>query len=179
MIFKETDLSGACIVEIEKLNDNRGFFARGWCQREFSEQGLNPNLVQSNISYNISRGTLRGMHYQTTPHEETKLIRCTKGAIFDVIIDLRPESSTYMDWFGIELNESNYKMLFVPEQFAHGFITLEDETEIMYHVSEFYAPGFEDGIRYDDPAFNIEWPIEVEVISEKDKNWPLFTSHKV
>jgi dTDP-4-dehydrorhamnose 3,5-epimerase len=172
MIFTEAKLMGAYIIEIEKREDERGFFARGWCQNEFEAYGLVPHVVQANISYNKKRGTLRGMHYQIAPYEETKLVRCTRGALYDVIIDLRPASPTYSQWFGVELTAENYKMLYVPEGFAHGFITLQDETEATYQVSQFYTPGSERGLRYDDPAFRIEWPAEVQVISEKDKNWP-------
>lgn len=172
MIFKETKLKGAYVIEIEKLEDKRGFFARSWCQNEFEKQGLNSHLVQSNISFNAKKGTIRGMHYQVTPFEETKLVRCTRGAIFDVIIDLRNDSITYKQWVGVELTSENYKMLYVPEGFAHGFETLEDNTETTYHVSQFYSPGSERIIRYDDKSFGIKWPLNVEVISDKDKECP-------
>ncbi len=172
MIFCETHLKGAYVIDLEKIGDPRGFFARGWCRREFAEQGLNPQVVQSNVSFNRVEGTLRGMHYQVAPFEETKLVRCTRGAIYDVIIDLRPESPTYMQWFGVELTADNYTMLYVPENFAHGFQTLTDQAEVIYHVSQFYAPQAERGVRYDDPAFGIEWPQAVRVISDKDKGWP-------
>ena len=171
MIFTETELKGAFIIELKKLEDNRGFFARSWCQNEFEAHGLNTRIVQANVSYNKKKGTLRGMHYQKAPHEETKLVRCTRGAIYDVIIDLRPTSPTRGQWIGVELTEGNYKMLYVPENFAHGFETLEDESEVIYQVSQFYTPGAENGIRWDDLAFNIAWPIEVQVTSEKDKSW--------
>ena len=172
MIFTETELKGAYIVQIEKLQDNRGFFARAWCQKEFEEHGLTPRVVQANVSSNKKKGTLRGMHYQIAPYEETKLVRCTRGAIYDVIIDLRPDSPTFKQWIGVELTEKNYKMLYVPENFGHGFQTLDDNTEVTYQVSQFYAPGSESGIRWDDPAFGIEWPLDAQVISDKDKNWP-------
>ncbi|HXV42374.1 MAG TPA: dTDP-4-dehydrorhamnose 3,5-epimerase [Anaerolineae bacterium] len=172
MIFHETKLKDAYIIEIEKREDERGFFARGWCQHEFEAHGLVPRIVQANISYNKKRGTLRGMHYQIAPYAETKLVRCTRGALYDVIIDLRPASPTYKQWLGVELTAENYKMLYVPEGFAHGFITLEDITEATYQVSQFYTPGAEGGIRYDDPAFGIKWPVEVQVISAKDQSWP-------
>ncbi|MCK6630307.1 MAG: dTDP-4-dehydrorhamnose 3,5-epimerase [Anaerolineae bacterium] len=172
MIFTEIKLKGAYIVDLEKREDERGFFARGWCQNEFEAHGLAPRVVQANISYNKKRGTLRGMHYQLAPYEETKLVRCTRGALYDVIVDLRPTSPSYKQWFGVELSAENYKMLYVPEGFAHGFITLQDETEATYQVSQFYTPGSERGLRYNDPAFGIEWPVEVRVISEKDKSWP-------
>ncbi|MCK4826502.1 dTDP-4-dehydrorhamnose 3,5-epimerase, partial [bacterium] len=154
MIFTETQLRGAYIIEIEKLKDNRGFFARTWCQKEFEEHGLTPRVVQANVSSNKKKGTLRGMHYQIAPYEETKLVRCTRGAIYDVIIDLRPASPTYTQWVGVELTADNYKMLYVPENFAHGFQTLEDNTEVTYQVSQFYTPGSESGIRWGDPAFD-------------------------
>ena len=172
MIFNETKLKGAYIIEIEKRVDERGFFARTWCKNEFELPGLNSQFVQANMSYNKNRGTLRGMHYQIAPYEETKLVRCTRGAIYDVIIDLRPKSTTYKQWLGVELTAENYKMLYIPENFAHGFQTLTDNTEVIYQVSQFYAPGSEKGVRYNDPAFGIEWPIEVQVISDKDENWP-------
>jgi dTDP-4-dehydrorhamnose 3,5-epimerase len=176
VIFSETKLKGAFVIEIQKLTDNRGFFARSWCQNEFSEHGLTARILQVNISYNIKKGTLRGMHYQATPYEETKLVRCTKGAIYDVIIDLRPDSPTYSQWIGVHLTADNYKMLYVPENFAHGFQVLEDNTEATYQVSQFYTPGSERGIRWDDPKFGIDWPMEVRVISEKDESWPLYSA---
>ena len=174
MLFKETKVKGAFVIELEKREDERGFFARTWCKNEFEAHNLNPHFVQANMSSNPRRGTLRGMHYQVSPYEETKLFRCTKGAIYHVIIDLRPESPTYKEWIGVELRADNYKMLYVPERFAHGLITLDDNAETAYQVSQFYTPGSELGIRYDDPAFAIKWPIEVQVISDKDKNWPDF-----
>lgn len=172
MIFQETELKGAFIIEIEKIQDNRGFFARSFCQREFEKHGLNTQVVQANVSYNRNEGTLRGMHYQAAPYGEVKLVRCTQGAIYDVIIDLRPDSPTYKQWIGVELTSENYKMLYVPENFAHGFQTLEDNTGVTYQVSQFYSPGSERGARYNDPAFGIQWPVEVRVISDKDKSWP-------
>jgi dTDP-4-dehydrorhamnose 3,5-epimerase len=174
MIFKKTDLKDAYLIELEKLGDERGFFARSYCKKEFQEQGINHTIVQSNISYNKFRHTLRGMHYQAEPHREAKLIRCTKGGIYDVIIDIRPDSPTFKQWIDIELNEENGRMLYVPEGFAHGFLTLKDNTEVMYEVSAFYAPGAERGIMYNDPVFDISWPAEAEVISEKDQQWPAF-----
>lgn len=172
MIFTETKLNGAYTIEMEKLGDSRGFFARAWCTKEFEAHGLSTWLVQANVSYNKKKKTLRGMHYQVAPYEETKLARCTRGAIYDVIIDLRRESPTYKQWIGVELTSKNYKMLYVPKNFAHGFQTLVDDTEVTYQVSQFYAPGCEQGIRYNDPAFGIEWPLEVQVISDKDASWP-------
>jgi dTDP-4-dehydrorhamnose 3,5-epimerase len=172
MKFQTTDINDVFIVELDKREDERGFFARGFCQREFEEHGLIPQVVQANISYNKYKGTLRGMHYQAAPFEETKFIRCTKGSIYDAIIDMRPDSPTYLKWVGVELTDKNYKMLYVPRNFAHGFQTLEDDTEVMYLVSEFYAPQSERGVRYNDPAFNVMWPLEVSQISAKDAVWP-------
>lgn len=174
MIFTETKIKGVYILEIKKLGDERGFFGRSWCRNEMEAHGLNPDVVQANTSFSHHKGTLRGMHYQKHPFEETKLIRCTKGAIYDVVIDLRPDSSTYRNWFGIELSENNYKMLYVPEKFAHGFITLQDNCEVSYLVTQFYTPGSEAGLRWNDPQFGITWPLEVKVISEKDNNFPNF-----
>lgn len=170
MLFTETKLKGAFIIEIEKLEDERGFFARSWCTNEMKEHGLNPNVSQTNISFNKKKGTLRGMHYQIAPHQEAKVVRCTKGSIYDVIIDLRKSSLTYKQWFGIELSSANYKMLYVPEDFAHGFITLEDDCEIYYLMSEPFAPGAAATLRWDDPMFGITWPIQPIVMSEKDKS---------
>jgi dTDP-4-dehydrorhamnose 3,5-epimerase len=172
MIFTTTKLVNAYFIEPEKKYDARGFFARVWCQKEFAEHDLISHLVQINISYNKQWGTLRGMHYQAEPFQESKLVRCTRGAIYDVIIDLRQNSPTYRQWLGVKLSADDYKMLYVPEGFAHGFQTLEDNTEVVYQVSEFYAPQSEGGVRYDDPAFGIVWPVDVQVISDKDRNWP-------
>ena len=172
MLFHETELKGAFIIEVKKLEDERGFFGRSFCMKEFEEHGLNPAVVQANVSYNKKKATLRGMHYQVSPYEETKLVRCVRGAIYDVIIDLRKDSETYRKWIGVELTEGSYRMLFVPEGFAHGFITLNDETEVIYQVSQFYTPGSEKGLRWNDPAFQIEWPLTPEIISEKDKGHP-------
>ncbi|RJO61802.1 dTDP-4-dehydrorhamnose 3,5-epimerase [candidate division WS5 bacterium] len=175
MIFEETKLKGASIIHPERISDVRGFFARAWCINEFRIRGLNTAPVQSNISFNIRKGTLRGMHYQTAPFAETKLVRCTRGAIYDVIIDIRPESSTYMQWMGVELTMDNHSMLYVPEGFAHGYQTLTDNTEVFYQVSQLHAPECERGIRWNDPAFNIKWPDAGEgIISEKDRKWPDF-----
>jgi dTDP-4-dehydrorhamnose 3,5-epimerase len=174
MIFHQTELAGAFVIDIERREDSRGFFARTWCARELAEHGLNVNVVQANMSYNKARGTLRGMHYQVAPYAETKLVRCTRGAIYDVIVDLRPDSPTFKRWIGVELTADNRRALFVPEGFAHGFITLEDDTDVMYQVTAFYTPGAEAGLRYDDPAFGIEWPVPVAVISDKDQSWAPF-----
>jgi len=173
VIFKETPLKGAFVIEPEKLEDDRGFFARAWCRKEFERHGLITRLVQSNISFNHKRGTVRGMHFQTEPGKETKLVRCTRGAVYDVIVDLRVGSATYLKWFGVELTADNYRMLYVPEDFAHGYKTLTDEAEVFYQVSEFYSPECEQGVRWDDPAIGIEWPEDTKVvISEKDRSWP-------
>jgi dTDP-4-dehydrorhamnose 3,5-epimerase len=174
MIFNKTDFKGVFIIEIEKQTDERGFFARTWDKKKFEENGLNSKLVQCNISFNKKKGILRGMHYQIAPYEEAKLIRCTRGKIFDVIIDLRPESNTFKQWFGVEINDENYKMLYVPEGFAHGFQTLEDNTEVFYQMSETFMPDYARGIRYNDSIFDIKWPITPPIISEKDRIYPSF-----
>jgi len=174
MRFIQTDFFSVWLVEPEPTSDERGFFARTYCQSEFMENGLNLNPVQSNISYNKVQGTLRGMHYQKPPHPETKLVRCTRGAIYDVIIDLRPESSTFTKWFGAELTAENRMALYVPEGFAHGFLTLVDDTEVLYQMSEFYHPECAAGVRWNDPAFAIEWGGEIAVISDRDAFYPDF-----
>jgi dTDP-4-dehydrorhamnose 3,5-epimerase len=173
MIVRETKLKGAFIIEPERLEDERGFLARTFCAKEFKDMGLDHKLAQSTIVYNKIKGTLRGMHYQASPYPEAKLVRCTKGAIYDVIVDLRPRSPTLMMWLGIELTETNRKMLYVPAGFAHGYQTLEDETEVFYQMSEFFHSECARGVRWDDPAFRILWPLAVSVISEKDKSYPL------
>lgn len=172
MLFTETKLKGAFIIEIKQLTDERGFFGRSWCKREMEEHGLNGNVVQSNTSFSKTKGTLRGLHYQKHPYEETKLMRCTKGAIYDVIVDLRRDSPTFLQWIGVELTENNYKMLYVPENFAHGFVTLADNSEVTYLVTEYYTAGAEAGIRFDDKKLDIRWPVPVTVVSEKDRNHP-------
>jgi dTDP-4-dehydrorhamnose 3,5-epimerase len=172
MRFTETKLKGAYIIEPEPIADERGFFARTFCAREFEAHGLNPRLAQCNISYNARRGTLRGMHYQAAPHQEAKLVRCTMGAIYDVIIDLRPESPTFKHWIAVELTAENRLMLYVPTGFAHGFQTLEDNTEVFYQMSEFYHPECARGVRWDDPAFGIKWPILHPILSNKDRSYP-------
>ena len=172
MIFTPTRLHGAYLIDIEPRPDERGFFARSWAQEEFEARGLNKQPVQANISFNKRQGTLRGMHYQLAPYAETKLVRCTRGAIWDVIVDLRPEAPTYGQSIGAELTADNHRMLYVPEGFAHGFITLADNVEVSYQVSQFYAPGAERGLRWNDPALALEWPVPVQVISEKDAHWP-------
>ena len=172
MIFTETRLKGAFIVDILRLEDERGFFGRSWCRDEFVEHGLNDQLTQCNISFNKKQGTLRGIHYQVAPHEEAKLVRCTMGEIYDVIIDLRPTSPTFTNWIAMELTAENRRSLYVPEGFAHGFQTLTDNAEVFYQMSETHHPESARGIRWNDPMFNVSWPINTIVISEKDNNYP-------
>jgi len=174
MIFTETRLKGAFIVDPELHHDERGFFARAWCQKEFQAHDLVPVIAQCNISFNRSRGTLRGMHFQAAPFEEAKLVRCTAGSIHDVIIDLRPHSATYMQPLAEVLTAANHRMMYVPEGFAHGFQALEDNTEVLYLMSQFHSPGHARGVRYNDPAFGIEWPIGDPVIADRDRNYPDF-----
>jgi dTDP-4-dehydrorhamnose 3,5-epimerase len=174
LIFAETNLKGAYVVEAEPRTDERGFFARTWCRREFEEHGLNPRLVQCSISFNIRKGTLRGMHYQEAPFEEAKLVRCTAGAICDVIVDVRPDSPTFKKHLTVVLSAKNRRMLYIPESFAHGFITMEDNTEVFYQMSEFYSPESARGFRWNDPFFDIRLPLEVAVISERDRSYPDF-----
>ncbi len=176
MLFTETKLKGAFIIDLEQRPDDRGFFARTFCAKEFEAHGLKPSVAQCNLSFNYKKGTLRGMHYQIAPACETKLIRCTQGAIYDVIIDMRPDSPTYLEHIGVELTAENRRALYVPEMFAHGYQALTDEAEVVYQVGEFYTPGYERGLRYNDPSFGIEWPLPVSEISEKDAAWPLFES---
>jgi dTDP-4-dehydrorhamnose 3,5-epimerase len=171
MIFIETKLKGAFVIELERLEDERGFFARTFCQKEFLEHNLNPSIVQSNISYNKEKWTLRGLHMQMPPHQESKLIKCIRGAIYDVIVDMRHGSVTFQQWISVELNSGNHRMLYVPEGFAHGFITLEDATEVSYQMNQFYKPGAEKGFRWDDPALQISWPMTPQIISEKDSSF--------
>ena len=175
MIFTETAIKGGYLVDIARHEDHRGFFARAWCRREFEAHGLNPDLAQINVGHSHKKGTLRGLHFQTAPHQEAKLARCTMGAIYDVMVDLRPDSPTYLQWFGVELSAQNRRMLYVPEGCAHGYQTLADGTEMLYQTSDFYAPAQALGVRYDDPAFAIVWPLDVTVISDADKNWPSYT----
>ena len=174
MLFRETELPGAFVIELQKCEDERGFFARSWCRKEFEAHGLNPRTVQCNVSFNKLKGTLRGMHYQVAPHAEAKLVRCTRGAICDVIIDLRRESVTYKQHVSEVLSSDNYKALFIPEGFAHGFQTLEDNSEVFYQMSAFYSPEHQRGLLYNDPAFRISWPIEATVISDRDRNYEDF-----
>lgn len=171
MKFTETKLKGAYLIELDYINDDRGFFARSWCQQEFQELGLDATLVQCNISFNHKRGTVRGMHYQAEPHPEAKLVRCIRGAIYDVIIDIRPESASYKQWTGVELSAENHRMLYIPHGMAHGFQTLVDDTEVFYQMSEFYDSASARGIRWDDPSFTIEWKLPIASISERDQNY--------
>jgi dTDP-4-dehydrorhamnose 3,5-epimerase len=178
MIFRETSLPGAFVIDVEKQDDVRGFFARTWCRREFEAHGLDTRIVQCSVSFNARRGTLRGLHYQVPPYEEVKLVRCTKGVIYDVIVDVRPGSRTFLETLGVELTADNGRMLYVPKGFAHGFQTLVDETEIFYQISEYYTPEAQRGLRWDDPALGIEWPETPErVISDRDAAWPYLGAH--
>jgi dTDP-4-dehydrorhamnose 3,5-epimerase len=174
VLFRETKLPGAFVIELQKREDERGFFARSWCRREFEAHGLDPRMAQCDVSFNKVKGTLRGMHYQAAPCAEAKLVRCTRGAIYDVIIDLRRESVTYKQHVSEVLSSNNYKALFVPEGFAHGFQTLEDNSEVFYQMSTFYSPEHQRGLRYNDPAFRINWPVDATVISDRDRNYEDF-----
>lgn len=174
MVFHETKLAGAYVVDLEPRLDDRGFFARSWCQREFAQHGLNPALVQCNVSYNKLAGTLRGMHFQVAPHAEVKLVRCTRGAIYDVMLDLRPGSPTFKQHVGFELTADNRRALYVPEGFGHGYLTLTNDTDVFYQVTAFYAPDAASGVRWNDPAFGIVWPADVRLISERDAQYPDF-----
>ena len=176
MIFTETKLKGAFIIDLERREDSRGFFARGFCQKEFEAHGLKPTIAQANLAHNIKKGTVRGMHFQFPPAAETKLVRCTRGAILDIIVDLRPESATYLQHVTVELNEDNQRALYVPERFAHGYQALRDNTDTSYQVGEFYTPNAEGGLMYNDPRLGLEWPLPVSVISEKDMKFGLLES---
>ncbi|MGH7724070.1 MAG: dTDP-4-dehydrorhamnose 3,5-epimerase [Candidatus Eiseniibacteriota bacterium] len=176
MIFTETPLAGAYTIALEPREDERGFFARAFCQNELAAQGLETTIVQANMSYNFKRGTLRGMHYQMPPHAEVKMVRCIAGAIYDVIVDLRPESPTHLEWHGVELSAENRMMLYVPKGFGHGYQALTDHTEVLYMVTEFYTPGAERGMRWDDPAIGIRWPIPNPILSPKDAAHPDYRS---
>lgn len=175
MIFSETALKGAYVVEIEPRHDSRGFFGRTWCQQEFAARGLDSRLVQCSLSFNIRTGTWRGLHYQAAPHDEAKLVRCTRGAICDVIVDLRRDSPTFKQHLTVTLSSDNRHMLYVPAQFAHGFLTLQDDTEVFYQMSEFYSPDAARGFRWNDPAFGISLPLDVAVISDRDRGYPDFS----
>ena len=179
MIFTETHLAGSFVIELERREDDRGFFARTFCQNEFEEHGLEPVIAQANLAFNKRRGTLRGMHFQFPPAAETKLVRCTRGAILDIIVDLRPESQTYLEHVAVELSADNAVALYVPKRFAHGYQVLEDATETSYQVGEFYTPGAEGGLRYDDPALGLSWPLPVTEISDKDAAWALLAEVEV
>lgn len=173
MIFTETKLEGAFIIDLDLKEDNRGFFARAFCQHEFEDHGLKPVIAQANLAFNRRKGSVRGMHFQFPPTAETKLVRCTRGAILDIIVDLRPESPTYLDHVAVELTADNHRALYVPERFAHGYQVLEDVTETSYQVGEFYTPDSEGGLRYDDPALGLIWPLPVTEMSDKDRVWAL------
>jgi dTDP-4-dehydrorhamnose 3,5-epimerase len=174
MIFTETKLKGAFILDLERREDNRGFFARAFCQNEFTEHGLKPVIAQANVAFNRLKGTVRGMHFQFLPAAETKLVRATRGAILDIIVDLRPESPTFLQHISVELSADNGRSLYVPERFAHGYQALEDKTETSYQVGEFYTPGVEGGLMYNDPTLGLSWPLPMTVISEKDNAWKPF-----
>lgn len=174
MEFVETRLKGAFIVRIKRIEDFRGFFGRAWCQDEFAKHGLNPNAMQLNVGFSHKKGTLRGLHFQAAPHEEAKFMRCPRGAVHDVIVDLRPDSPTRGQWVGVDLTADNHTMLYAPEGFAHGYQTLDDNTELYYMTTAAYAASSARGVRYDDPAFKIVWPLPVSVISDADKTWPGF-----
>ena len=178
MNFEPTKLAGAFLVRLKKIEDHRGFFARGWCKDEFRKHGLNPEMMQLNIGFSGRKGTVRGMHYQEAPHEEAKFARCTRGAIFDVMVDIRPGSPTFGQWAGYELSADNGCMLYVPEGFAHGYQTLSDDAEMYYMTTAPYVPGSARGIKHDDTALRIDWPEPVSVISEADQKWPAFNSGK-
>lgn len=175
MKFTETALKGAFVIDLQLIEDERGFFARTWCKQEFEAHGLNGNLAQCSLSYNQKLGTLRGLHYQPKPYEETKVVWCIAGSIYDVIVDLRPSSSTYKKWLAINLKAAERRMLYVPEGFAHGFQTLEDSTEVLYQISVPYQPEHSKGLRWDDPAFQFQWPLPERILSARDKTFPDFT----
>jgi len=174
MIFQDIKIRGAFEIQVEAKSDERGFFARTWCQEEFEKSGLNPRLVQCSISFNARKGTLRGMHYQADPYADAKLVRCTQGAIYDVVIDLRADSATFKKWIAVELTAEKRNMIYVPEGCAHGFLTMADKSEVLYQMSEIYNPESARGVRWDDPAFQIVWPAKVKVISERDRTYPDF-----
>jgi len=175
MIFTQTDLDDAYLIELELIEDERGFFARSFCRREFEQHGLDGTIMQCNVSYNRKKGTLRGMHYQAPPHEEAKMVSCLRGAMYDVIVDLRPDSATYRRWLAVELTAGNRRSIYIPKGFAHGFQTLEPDTEVLYMMSEFYHPTCRRGIRWNDPSLNIRWPITNPFLSEKDSSHPFLT----
>jgi len=172
MLFQKTPLAGCYVIEPQRIQDHRGFFTRVWCRKELEEQGLKAEVLQSNVGFSLRKGTLRGLHFQRPPHAEVKIVRCTRGAMFDVVVDLRPRSVTHGQWFGIELTEENGKMIYVPEGFAQGYVTLVDNTEMNYHTSKMFDRESATGVRFDDPAFGIQWPIDCAVISDQDRSWP-------
>ena len=174
MTFNETVITGVFEISIQAIRDERGFFARSWCRSEFEQHGLESALVQCNISFNARKGTLRGMHFQAAPFAEAKLVRCTRGAVYDVVLDLRPESPTFKSWIAVTLTAENRNMVYIPKGCAHGFLTLQDETEVFYQMSEYYNAASARGVRWDDPAFGIAWPDRIEVISDRDRNYPDF-----
>lgn len=178
MKIQNIPLAGAALVDLEHREDDRGFFARSFCRHEFVDAGLDPVVEQTNVSYNHAAGTLRGFHYQVEPRTEAKLVRCFRGAIYDVIVDMRPDSPTYLQHFGAELSQDNRTALYVPHHFAHAYLTLTDDTEVLYFVSTAYAPGYERGLRWDDPALGVEWPVEVSTVSAKDAAWPLLAEQQ-
>ena len=178
MIFMETKIHGVFMIELEPRRDDRGFFARQWCAEEFKRAGLDPRVAQINTAHSIAMGTLRGIHYQKVPHAEVKLVRCTRGAVFDVAVDLRVDSPTFCQWFGTELDAESGRMLYLPEGCGHGYLTLVPNTDLVYHASVPYAPNSATGVRHDDPAFNIVWPGAINVVSLQDKNWPSFLSDR-
>lgn len=174
MKYVSTILPDVWIVDLERQVDERGYFARSWCEKEFGDRGLNPRLVQCSVSYNLRRGTLRGMHYQAAPHAEVKLVRCTRGAVYDVVLDLRPNSPTFTRWMAVELSADNGRAVYIPEDCAHGFQTLTDEAEVFYQMSEVYHPESAHGVRWDDPAFAIQWPGDDKIVSSRDTAFPSF-----
>ncbi len=171
--FTATKLDGVYTIEVERREDERGYFGRLWCEREMAAQGLSTRIVQVNVAVSVKKGTLRGMHFQRPPAAEVKIIRCQRGALYDVIVDLRPGSASYKQWVGIELSQENGRMLYAPEGCAHGYLTLRDDTELSYSTSQFYVPDSAHGVRFDDPALDIKWPASVRVVSEQDRNWPI------
>jgi dTDP-4-dehydrorhamnose 3,5-epimerase len=174
VIFSPVPIEGARIIELRRISDERGFFARAWCEKELAQQGLEARISQVNVSASPRRGTLRGLHFQRAPHDETKIVRCTRGSIFDVVVDLRPESPTFRKWYGTVLDHETGRMLYAPRGTAHGFLTLTDDAEVMYMTSSPYEPAAATGVRFDDPAFDIQWPGEVAVVSAADRSWPDF-----
>lgn len=174
MIFTKTKIPGVVVIDLERRSDERGFFARQWCAEEFMRAGLNPAVTQINVARSTAAGTLRGIHYQKSPDAEVKLVRCTRGAVFDVAVDLRPESPTFRQWFGTEIDAETGRMLYIPEGCGHGYLTLTPDADLVYQASVPYAPASATGVRHDDPAFNISWPEAVKVISSQDQNWPAF-----